>query len=100
MYEPIIDAAVCLWEACLDAGYSHYQRYREANGAAEARDRVIGFARLCHESWLFAHTELGFDDAFDWEWCPAFLINCVDEDFTLKFRVPEDAALAVMKSRE
>lgn len=100
MSDEIIDAAVCLWEACLDDGFSHYQRYRENYGAAETRDRVVSFARQCHESWYFAHIELGFDDPFDWEWCPRFMTLCVDEDFTLKFSDPESAAAAIMKDYE
>lgn len=79
----IIDAALCLWEACLDHEPDHYNRFREDNGAAETRDKMQVFAKPCHDAWEHAHTVLGFDDPFDWEWCPLWLQVCVDEDFDL-----------------
>ena len=97
MSDEIIDAAVCLWEACLDNNFQHYARFREDNGAAETRDRVVSFAKQCHDAWVIANEKLGFQDPFDWEWCPRFLRLCVDDDFTLHFVFPEAAALMMMK---
>lgn len=91
------EAAVCLWEACLENTFQHYTRFRDQHGAAETRSRVITFAKQCEAAWKVAHEKLGFDDPFDWEWCPRFLRVAVSEDFTLKFKYAEAAALAVMK---
>jgi hypothetical protein len=79
----IIDAAMCLWEACLELEKEHYVKFRDMHGAAETRDRVAYFAGHCHDAWVHAHTTLGYDEPFDWDWCPRWLDHCVDVDFDL-----------------
>lgn len=81
--ENIIFTAMCLWEHCLHEEPPIYVSYRENNGACETRDRVQSFAKPCHDAWEHAHNVLDFDAAFDWEWVPAWLQVCVDDDFDL-----------------
>lgn len=96
MQDEIIEAAVCLWEACLEHDYKHYAEFREKFGAAETRSRVISFAEQCHQAWELAHPK-HFDKSFDWEWCQMFMLHCVDDDFWLLFRTPERAAQEIIK---
>ena len=81
--EDLIEAGMCLWEACLEHNPKHYQLHRELWGTAETRSRVASFAKSCHLAWEHAHIVLDFDAPFDWEWVPAWLDVCVDEDFDL-----------------
>ena len=92
----LTEAAVCLWEACLEHNYTHYEIFREIHGASETRQRVIGFADQCHQAWELAYPD-HFDAPFDWEWCPMFMIYCVDSDFTLRYRTPEQAAREIIQ---
>ena len=95
-HEEITEAAVCLWEACLEHNYKHYAEFRKKFGAPETRARVISFAEQCHQAWEIAHPD-DFDAPFDWEWCPAFMVYCVDDEFELLFRTPEAAAREILK---
>lgn len=79
----ITDSALCIWEYCLDYRPDNCEKFRELHGVAETRDRVQSFALHCHNAWEHAHAVLGFDAPFDWEWVPAWLQICVDEDFDL-----------------
>jgi len=79
----IIDAALCIWEYCLDHMPANCEGFRALHGVAETRDRVQSFAKPCHLAWEHAHNVLDFDAPFDWEWVPAWFEVCVDEDFDL-----------------
>ena len=92
----LTEAAVCLWEACLEENYTHYTIFRVTHGVAETRMRVISFAEQCHQAWELAHPK-HFDESFDWEWCPMFMLHCVDSDFALRYRTPERAAQEIIK---
>ncbi len=81
--EDLIEAGMCLWEACLETTPKNFITMRETWGTAETRSRVASFAKPCHLAWEHAHNVLDFQEPFDWEWCPAWLEVCVDDDFDL-----------------
>ena len=96
MSDNIAMAAVCLWEVCLEEQFLPYVDFRNIHGACETRDRVISFALTCELAWFYAQNNLGYDAPFDWDWCPRFLVACVDQEFELIYKDPERAARAVM----
>lgn len=80
----LMDAACCLWEEVLSwtKGRNHNCTiYREDYGWANLRGDIIKLAGPCHEAWCNAHRNgHGYDNGFDWEFCPWFLANCVHWD--------------------
>ncbi len=77
-----VQAALCLWEAVLEASRNDDAAITaafELHGAWAMRDAVMGMAHHCDDVWL-ALTDLGNDDrvTFDWEFCPAYVAHCVD----------------------
>jgi hypothetical protein len=82
----LIDAAACLWEAALELkGSPLIAPAIERFGTAEVRTAVVRHAAVCHLQWVEAVEESGYDDAFDWEWCPKFLTERLDWSAGLPF---------------
>jgi hypothetical protein len=76
----LMDAAMCLWEAVLEHE-DIWQASRDALGIDEVRRFAAHIARTCLNGWGIAHADGdGFDDPFDWEFCPWFVRNCVADD--------------------
>tara|TARA_R110002072_G_scaffold151470_1_gene300769 strand:- start:6333 stop:6884 length:552 start_codon:yes stop_codon:yes gene_type:complete len=79
----LMDAAMSVWEAFVvsesDQEFPGLEVIREQHGMATAREFVANLALTVHVGWLIAHQNgRGFDDAFDWQFCPWFLRNCID----------------------
>lgn len=75
----LVEAAACLWEAVLDRKNSNEMAqpdldaaFRE-HGWSSIRNAVCGWARWVHLDWERAVAEHGYDDPFDWEFCPKWL---------------------------
>ncbi len=79
------EAAMCLWEAFLEAeavysphnrtahAYPHLHAMRQSHGTVTVRLDIRDEAEQCHRDWEKAVAEEGYDDCFDWEWCPEWL---------------------------
>jgi len=106
--------AMCLWEAVLEycaddygnnslSSSLNYEVHKSVSvvriniGAARLRDTVLGFAKPCHDEWEVA-VAAGYDDSFDWEWCPAWLDARVDWTWSPgpAMRVPTLEQLAIL----
>jgi hypothetical protein len=104
----IADAAMCIWEEMVSPSLNlePWKDYKEQGGAAGLRDVVLTkLASACHDAWCralerYEKTEEGHTDdceagggtgvctcnmaerndpgAFDWEFVPFWLTNCVD----------------------
>ncbi|WP_454629567.1 hypothetical protein [Bradyrhizobium cenepequi] len=91
---PIIaEAALCLWEACLDAGNPEWRKgwsdetanaaalveqYRDGWGSFELRHLCIRLAPECERVWQGLNDSDRDQMQFDWEFCPAFVLFCLD----------------------
>lgn len=77
----LIDAAACLWEAALEAREAKddtgakLRSIIHRDGVAALRNAVTGWAEACHRAWEHAVATEGYDDCFDWEWCPQWLAD-------------------------
>ena len=78
--------AMCLWEAWLeirntstpgDLVAEEMERLQGEHGVASIREVVLGLVPACELAWKAAHA-LGYDDCFDWEFCPDFLRGVVE----------------------
>jgi len=83
----LLDAAATLWEAVIDAEAKPNSPTgralaiaREADGTSSLRYLVTGWAEECHRAWMAARAA-GFDDSFDWEFCPVWLAEKVKGHF-------------------
>lgn len=77
-----VEAALCLWEAVLEAnrkGDEAILAAFERHGAWSLREAVMNMAHHCDDVFLM-FSDLGNDDrvTFDWEFCPAYIAHCVD----------------------
>jgi hypothetical protein len=78
----ILEVALCLWEAFLESptSYPELVALREEVGVATLRLELTNEAVLdaCHKGWeLVSNDGEGYDEPFDWEFCPQFLGRCV-----------------------
>ncbi len=79
------EAAMCLWEAVLDAVNSKTPdvdmlHFLNDSGYAEARRGIQEVARHVAAAYDFA-SDHGYDHCFDWEFCPAIIeLIAWDED--------------------
>lgn len=78
----LMEAAMCLWEAALyltprDDGNEPIQAWLDQRGTAEVRRMILNQAEACHVEWEQA-VEAGYDDCFDWHWCPKWLLERID----------------------
>lgn len=80
----IVEAALCIWESVLETG-GYMEAFPDIGdiGVAEAREHCIDLASPCHQAWALAHDEGEFDEPFDLEFVPWFLLYCVKSDGTL-----------------
>lgn len=88
--ELLIEAAQCLWEAYLENAPNFLNQYRERFGTVELRYalRNVDILKACHEGIEVARSQ-GFDDCYDWSFCPWFLANCLEID-GMTVRLVED----------
>lgn len=84
--EVLADAAMCLWEVvhCPLDPFKPVKGWEDRKwweGWAAFRDKVREeFAPVAHAAWVLA-TDAGYcDGAFDWEFCPWFMADCIDWD--------------------
>ncbi|MEM7303390.1 MAG: hypothetical protein AAF468_20105 [Pseudomonadota bacterium] len=77
--------AMALWEAVLDQ-HERFKDEIENHGTCAMRDSTEAILGSCVSAWQHFHVDNGgtFDAPFDWEWCPWFLANCVDDGLTIK----------------
>jgi hypothetical protein len=79
--DDLVDSALCLWEALIDLHCSEQDNpishAFDANGYSAMRNRAMGWAEQCHNDWVAVHPH-DFDDPFDWEWCPKWLLERID----------------------
>lgn len=72
--EAEVDAALCLWEECINRQWRGDNRLfdwlRGGEGVASARDMCILWGPDLEVCWKIAHEHFGFDDSFDWEFVP------------------------------
>lgn len=90
-----VETALCLWEAWIDLEYAHEhkigskanqevgRRLRELRGnvgSFTARAMVASIVDHCNEAWEAAQAMNTIDGctAFDFEFCPQFLIDALD----------------------
>jgi hypothetical protein len=75
------EASLCLWEAYNDspAAYPTITQLREKVGASEVRTMFMENDLLlaCHMGYMKLRDQ-GFDDPFDWAFCPEFLTHCTE----------------------
>jgi hypothetical protein len=71
--------ALCILEVLEmeEGSYPRFEQYREANGIAETRDRIIELARASELVWDSAR-DFGFDAPYDFEFVPLFLRYCTN----------------------
>ena len=77
----VTEAAMCLWEDVIrrikeEPETSPLQVARMDGGTANLRLEVLQLAEPCAQAWAVAEA-LGYQEAFDWEFCPWFLDACV-----------------------
>ena len=69
--------AMCLWEEYLtNRNDPEFHAALEVVGTAQLREDVLALAEPCHDAWERAQAE-GYDDCFDWRWCPDWLTHNV-----------------------
>lgn len=93
--ELLMEAAMCLWEAWMEAetGSAHHQTmnlydaYRDEVGTVQLRHDLMRLVPAVHIGWsvystayVSAATDMPCLDPFDWEFVPWFLENCVEID--------------------
>lgn len=84
-YDPYeLEVAMCLWGAELARGKDFPE------GAGDRRLKVANLTYLCESTWLHAKAH-GYDDCFDWEFCPWFVDQC-GPDFMVPTDIKERAA--------
>jgi hypothetical protein len=71
--------AMCLWEAILDtkSDIPDLAEYFETKGTAEVRMEVLNLVDTLSAAYLLA-TDNDYDECFDWDFCPWFVMNCID----------------------
>ena len=76
-----MEAAVCLWEVTLewlnndnlqDECVAKLDSYRYRHGTASLRLAIMNLAKQCEADYQVA-AAAGYDDAFDWDFTPAWL---------------------------
>jgi len=82
----LMDAAMCLLEAFWELPDSDPRRsdFLPNNGIAVVRDQMASAASFCHQTWMLLSKDDGYDDCFDWDFCPQFLDRCMDEQLVVK----------------
>lgn len=90
----LMESAACLWEEFLER-----PEYKDANkhvseGMAGHRSWCVNLTAEAELTWRLARA-LGFDDSFDWEFCPAFLSRII-----LKGQALDPVRLAVSIAAE
>lgn len=73
----VLEDVMCLWEAVLENRDDLDRTSWEEMGTACIRNNISELAPQVHMAWELAK-QLGFDDAFDWEFCPWFVRECID----------------------
>lgn len=81
----LMEASMCLLESFWNLPDDDRRRsdYLPNYGIAMVRDQIMTSARLCHQTWLMAIGD-GFDQCFDWDFCPRFLDQCMDDQLVVK----------------
>lgn len=78
--QEMAEVALALWECLLESpdDYPEIARLRTVVGTAEIRSMFANPVILaaCNKGWRAAQDN-GFDEPFDWEFCPLFLRDCV-----------------------
>lgn len=82
----LMEAAMCLLEAFwnLKEDDPRVSDVYPNHGIAVIRDRMSTAANLCHQTWSIMVKLDDYDDCFDWDFCPRFLDNCMDDQMVLK----------------
>ncbi len=90
--------AMCIWEALLeDRCHLGFEYSKEQVGWAQTRSYAAEFAEPCNEAWEYAHKHLGYDDSFDWDWVPRWLIGMITPEFQVKFTDTKAAATLIIE---
>lgn len=71
------ETAMCLWEAALELRerLPELQRSWRANGTSAMRHAIMALVDECEASWEAARVAGTENEPYDWEHCPAFLIE-------------------------
>lgn len=82
----LMEAAMCLLEAFWNLKEDDPRKsdVYPNHGIAVIRDRMSTAANLCHQTWSVMVQLDDYDDCFDWDFCPRFLDNCMDDQMVLK----------------
>ncbi|MCW3782484.1 hypothetical protein [Defluviimonas salinarum] len=96
-----MNTAACLWEQCIEPTHALFrgvQALRDIHGTVDVRAGIVGLSEACDIVYETARG-LGYDDSFDWEFCPLFLRHCTTADdpeatdIALKFNLADEAAV-------
>jgi hypothetical protein len=85
----LMDAAMCLLDVFWNLPKDDLRKsdFLPNHGIAVVRDRMAVAANLCYQTWsvMVQRDELPFDGGdFDWDFCPRFFENCMDDQMVLK----------------
>jgi hypothetical protein len=81
--------AMCLWEAVIeicsiddDPICAAITATRNHHGTVALREAIAAMVPACEAAWRRAEREDGYDEPYDWEWCPSFIRTHVEWDET------------------
>lgn len=83
--------AMCMWESVIDDPKLFDALRAYHGGVIAARDYVAQLAELCERSFWYARHVLGFDEDFDYLYCPAFMGLI---PLSAKYAMPDFATIA------
>ena len=82
----LLEAATCAWEYASEQLMQHthdkWGKFAEWTGSSGLRLHMCELAEQIHIAYTIAQRR-GYDEAFDWEFVPAFLQRATDENLAL-----------------
>lgn len=87
----LMDASMCLLEVFWNLPEDDLRKsdFLPNHGISVVRDRMAVAANLCYQTWsvMVQRDELNLPEVlthFDWDFCPRFFENCMDDQMVLK----------------
>lgn len=81
--ENLMTSAMCLWEAALENSDLMARLKSHCCSAATCREYIICITPICEDAWKIAKSS-GYDDCYDWEFCPRFLYHATETNLFVK----------------
>jgi hypothetical protein len=91
-----MEAALCVWEAMLEASDAHFRAYWEKVGTCELRSTVPVIGAWCVEVEKHLDRDLLNDKPYDWEIIPAMVRTIDWSGNSPRLLDPKAAAALVM----